>query len=43
MIRYAVFLVLLMALGFVATRDDDAMAKCQEKFSHDVCFQVLNR
>lgn len=41
-VRYITFLALLMALGYMATRNDDAMAKCQKTHSYDVCFQQLN-
>ena len=44
-ITIATFVLVLASISIFswASNQDEAMITCQKKFSHDVCFQTLNR
>lgn len=43
LILAVVFVLATVALILISTQDDVAMKQCELTYSHDVCFQLLNR
>lgn len=39
----ATVLVLLGLLLWISSGQEEAMKQCEQAYSHDVCFQLLNR
>lgn len=39
----ATVLALLALLVWISSGHDEAMRQCEQTYSHDVCFQLLNR